>query len=670
MSTRLTSIANRASRVLGRRMDRRGFVTRAAIAGSAIAVAGRTFALRPMSAYAAVCNCNGSTCDCSQTCCDGYTDFCCLTYGANTCPPGTVAAGWWKVDGSSFCNNGPRYYLDCNSGCGTCGCGSSGTCSGACSGTSCGCAEGSCNNRKVGCTRFRYGQCNQAIPCVGPIVCRVVTCQPPWKIDNTCGTAVRTDNATRTHDRPCLHPADVGPTSTVLPLAADWTGNGRTGIGFYNRVTGVWAERDTASDGRPDRTLSWGGRRQPLVGNWIGNGLRTPGLYDPATGRWLLRYEHRGGAIDADFAWGIGNIAVAGDWRGTGVTGIGLYDPDKRRWHLRDRADSGATDRIVDFGVADALPIVGDWAGAGYDSLGVYRPSTGDWVFRFPDGTRTSFRWRPGGLPVVGDWAGDGTVGVGVYVPGEDAWYFRDVAEVVQLQVKPRRIPVRIDPGAGQPSAPSTYDPVTGTWEAYRLDGARRGAFVWAPRMRPLTGDWNGTGRSGVGVYRPSDARWWFRNQLPGLATDHSFAWGLPPQSVQPITGDWDGDGRSGIGLYKPATGQWYTRDELVGGRTDGRFTWGRGGTAISGDWDGDGRSGVGLYEEHRRRFHMRNDLAPSGGTEWRIDWFGQRGVPFAGDWYGTGQDAPAVYDPETGRMLLRTSPTVQGDRRVSFAAP
>ncbi len=161
------------------------------------------YGLKPKTAYAAVCGCSGSRCGCGALCCDGWTEFCCTLTGQNRCPDGTVAGGWWKVDGSQFCGGGPRYYLDCNAQCGGCGCG--GTCSGACSGTGCGCAGGDCNNRKTGCVRFRYGNCHQEIACLGPIVCRVVTCVAPWIHDPACTTASRSSEATRNHHRACVN---------------------------------------------------------------------------------------------------------------------------------------------------------------------------------------------------------------------------------------------------------------------------------------------------------------------------------------------------------------------------------------------------------------------------------------------------------------------------------
>ena len=197
------SLAERVGGFLERRVDRRGVLRRGAMVGTAMAVAPATYVARPGTAYGAVCGRDA-------LCNDGYTEFCCTLSGANRCPPGTSLGGWWKVDGSSFCGGGPRYYMDCNAACNGCGCGGNGVCSGACSGTTCGCAFGDCNNRKAGCTNFRYGQCNQGIPCLGPIVCRVVTCTEPWRIDGSCTTAARTDNATRYHSRPCLEVDAVG----------------------------------------------------------------------------------------------------------------------------------------------------------------------------------------------------------------------------------------------------------------------------------------------------------------------------------------------------------------------------------------------------------------------------------------------------------------------------
>jgi hypothetical protein len=164
--------------------DRRSFLFKAALVGTALAVGPGQFLLRPGTAYASVC---GDAAECNQ----GWTAFCCtINGGANTCPPGSYAAGWWKVDGSAFCGGAARYIVDCNrlpwASC------------------TCRCASGTCDRRRVCCNNFRYGQCNLQIAGVTPVVCRVIVCTPPWVWDRACTTTSRTDNRTATHSAPCL----------------------------------------------------------------------------------------------------------------------------------------------------------------------------------------------------------------------------------------------------------------------------------------------------------------------------------------------------------------------------------------------------------------------------------------------------------------------------------
>lgn len=194
-------LTRRAADVVGRRTSRRGFLGRTALVGSALTVAGPTYVLRPGSAYAAVTRVRCADCG-GGLCCDGYTEFCCHINpdGANQCPPGTLLAGWWKVDNSDFCFGTARYYMDCNKASPGCRCGSSGACQD--DHGQCGCKD--CQSRKNGCTVFRYGNCNNQVSCVGPIMCRVVTCTKPWEIEPTCSQVARTDNNTRNHHRACL----------------------------------------------------------------------------------------------------------------------------------------------------------------------------------------------------------------------------------------------------------------------------------------------------------------------------------------------------------------------------------------------------------------------------------------------------------------------------------
>ena len=194
-------VARMAATLDGSRPKRRSFLAGLAVAGSAIALKPWGFLVEDASATDVVC---GSGNECS----DGWTAFCCTVSGKNSCPSGSFPAGWWKADNAGYCCGKARYYIDCNASCG--------------STWSCHCASGTCDRRRVACNQFRYGQCHQEISCYGPVVCRVITCEPPWEWSSSCTSLSLTDNRTVTHNAPCLNNdcggSTVAPTDPVAKL--------------------------------------------------------------------------------------------------------------------------------------------------------------------------------------------------------------------------------------------------------------------------------------------------------------------------------------------------------------------------------------------------------------------------------------------------------------------
>lgn len=410
MSTRLVDFA---SSVLEARTSRRGFLRRFAIAGSALVTAPAAYVLRPMDAMTALVlpgDCSGGKCA------EGWTEFCCTSQGVNTCPPGTLVAGWWRAEGSGYCGGGSRYYMDCNStDCHGCGCGSSGTCGNDCVDCACHCDGDRCDHWKTCCTRFRYGQCNQHIACVGPIVCRVVTCVPPWEWDSTCTTTDARDDNTRYHDNPCLNPplspyhalpgvvrgetwtlrngqsSQAGTQSFTLgvpgdhPLMADWTGAGvataavvkGTRQGIIGDETLTWHIRQVEGGGQPDLIIDFGQPGDiPVAGDWTGNGVETIGVV--RANQWLLKTRNGPGAPDILFTFGEpGDIPVVGDWDGDGRDGIGMVRGTT--WYLRNTPTAGPYDHVFEYGAADGVPVVGDWNGDGIDTPG--RFNAGIWTY-------------------------------------------------------------------------------------------------------------------------------------------------------------------------------------------------------------------------------------------------------------------------------------------------
>jgi hypothetical protein len=191
-------LVNRLARWRG--PSRRTFLAAATLGGAALAVDPWGYLTKPQDAYAAVCG-PGAECN------DGWSVMCCsINGGHNTCPPNTFAGGWWKADRSSYCGGHARYYIDCNAEPGA--------------HFTCHCNKTSCDHRRVACNIFRYGQCNTHIRGVTAVVCRQISCRPPWEIyPHACGRSSATDNNTAQHTAPCLTHANTFPRLLTYPKA-------------------------------------------------------------------------------------------------------------------------------------------------------------------------------------------------------------------------------------------------------------------------------------------------------------------------------------------------------------------------------------------------------------------------------------------------------------------
>lgn len=418
MSTRLVAAA---SKFLDDRTSRRGFLRRAAMVGTALVAAPATYVLRPVTAYAAVVP---GDCGSGAKCNDGWTEFCSNIYGVNTCPPGSMVAGWWRAQGKGYCDGDNRYYMDCNASSCSCGCGPSGTCSHTCTDFECHCADDSCSNRKTACTRFRYGQCNNHEPCLGPIICRVVTCIPPWEWDSSCSTTVAVAQSTINHGSPSEAPGlfpDTAPKGPYPARPAVLTGN-------------TWQLRNGLSSGSANSTFDFGvDGDHPLMADFSNSGVRTVAMVRNASQgvaretelEWYIRQVEGPGAPDLVVKFGRpGDIPVIGDWNGNGVHTIGVVRGN--RWLLRNSNRAGSPDYDFTFGKAGDIPVVGDWDGSGRTSIGVVR---GDrWLLRnslSSGGAHYDFTFGGGdGHPVTGDWDGDGRTGIGWFDSGN--WSIRN----------------------------------------------------------------------------------------------------------------------------------------------------------------------------------------------------------------------------------------------------
>ena len=176
----------------------------------------------------------------------------------------------------------------------------------------------------------------------------------------------------------------------------------------------------------------------------------------------------------------------------------------------------------------------------------------------------------------------------------------------------------------------------------------------------PLTGDFDGDGKTDLAVYRPSTAQWYVQESGSSYASKLLATFGEANLDI-PVPGNYNGTGTTIPAVYRPTTGQWFIKGQ-AGPITFTTFM--NGDIPVPGDYDNIGKDELAIYR-------------PSTG-QWIID--GPHGVhtitfggptdipvPGAYDALTTGNQAvePAVWRPSTGQFFIHGP---NGNRMIQFA--
>jgi hypothetical protein len=190
---------------------------------------------------------------------------------------------------------------------------------------------------------------------------------------------------------------------------------------------------------------------------------------------------------------------------------------------------------------------VGDWNGAGTKKVGAFRASDGTFYLDYNgngvwEGCGTDQCLAiglNGDVPLVGDWNGTGSGKVGAFRASDGTFYL-------------------------------DYNG-NGVWEGCGTD---RCLQIGLNGDVPFVGDWNGSGTSKVGAFRPSDGTFYLDYNGNGLwdgcVLDRCLSIGLNGDS--PLVGDWDGSGSDKVGTFRPSDGTFYL-DANGNGAWDGCAT-------------------------------------------------------------------------------------------------
>jgi hypothetical protein len=239
-----------------------------------------------------------------------------------------------------------------------------------------------------------------------------------------------------------------------------------------------------------------------------------------------------------------------------------------------------------------------------------------------------------------------------VYLMGTDI--NNDTVALDQAQV--RVIPAyKTDIGYYQPGIPGVWRldyNENGRWDNPVID--RKYVAFGTTGSVPVRGDWTNDNRTEIGYYKPGITGKWFldyngNGRWDGKVIDRKYTFGTTGNV--PVTGDWNGDGKTEIGYYKPGiTGKWfldYNGNGIWDGKViDRKYTFGTTGSVpVTGDWNNDGKTEIGSYLNGKWFLDYNGNGIWDGKVIDRKYTFGTTGsVPVTGDWNSDGKTEIGYY--------------------------
>lgn len=230
-----------------------------------------------------------------------------------------------------------------------------------------------------------------------------------------------------------------------------------------------------------------------------------------------------------------------------------------------------------------------------------------------------------------------------------DLGYLGDNARGVIYNITPvrsHRSPFDFD-GDGKTDI-GVFRPSVGEWWVNRsLTLQTVAAQFGGPTDKPVAADFTGDGKTDMAFFRPTSGEWYILRSEDGSYL--SFPFGRDGDI--PIASDFDADGKADIGVFRPLTSEWFIQ-KSTGGTIITTFGV-SGDVPVVEDFDGDNKADIAIFR-------------PSDGSWWyakssdgqvRVYTFGvSTDIPLAGDFSGDGKADICVFRPSTGEWFIQRS--------------
>jgi FG-GAP-like repeat len=248
----------------------------------------------------------------------------------------------------------------------------------------------------------------------------------------------------------------------------------------------------------------------------------TIALYRPSEGRWYSINDFYSYPAYAD--WGkSGDLPVSADYDGNGATDKAVVRNENglKTWYVR----SAPTSYALQWGLASDKAVTGDFDGDGRADMTVIRNSANGLVWYVRQSSNGALRTfvfgTTGDKPVLGDFDGDGWTEVAVVRNTQNGlvWYMI----------------------------------MSGFENGDEYTQTKAIQFGTTPDVTAVE-DFDGDGKTDIGVFRPSTGKWYIRRSGTGELQETQF--GASGDKPQPA--DYDGDGKADLAVFRPSTGRWY----------------------------------------------------------------------------------------------------------------
>ena len=213
--------------------------------------------------------------------------------------------------------------------------------------------------------------------------------------------------------------------------------------------------------------------------------------------------------------------------------------------------------------------------------------------------------------------------------------------------------------GNGTVNLPSTIWSLTGAGfgsgfirvRGYYPDASNQASSIESVIYVPIKNtpfDFDGDGKTDIGIFRPPVGEWWYRRSSDGFVPAVQF--GASTDRIVPA--DYTGDGKTDIAFFRPSTGLWFIlRSE---NNSFFSFPFGTSGDIPApADFDNDGKADPAVFRPSTATWFIQR--SSDNGTT--IAQFGATGdVPVAADYDGDGRADIAIYRPSLGQWRINRS--------------